>query len=188
MISLPPIPTWQGSHPLVAHFPIALLLIAPLFVVMGALWKTEGGFHFFLAALILMGLGTISTFVATASGKADLELVQSDPLVKAAMLQHEELAKTTEIAFTVVTVIFASILFVPRMLNRESNRAVATLLPLVFLIFYATGAIMLANTAHQGGRLVHELGLRSRMQPAYGPQGSTRIDAQSGNRLTAGTP
>ena len=35
MIQLPPIPGWYELHPLVVHFPIALLLIAPLFVLLG---------------------------------------------------------------------------------------------------------------------------------------------------------
>jgi hypothetical protein len=64
----------------------------------------------------------------------------------------------------VLTLIFACILFVPRVLRPQPPRAISTVLPLVFLVFYATGAISLANTAHQGGRLVHELGVRAQMQ------------------------
>ncbi len=33
--SFPPFPSWDGLHPLIVHFPIALLLVAPLFVVLG---------------------------------------------------------------------------------------------------------------------------------------------------------
>ncbi len=36
MIDLPPLPTWDGIHPLVVHFPIALLLVAPLLVLLAA--------------------------------------------------------------------------------------------------------------------------------------------------------
>ena len=35
MIEFPPIPSWDGLHPLIVHFPIALLLVAPLLVVLG---------------------------------------------------------------------------------------------------------------------------------------------------------
>jgi uncharacterized membrane protein len=165
MLTLPPIPSWQAIHPLIVHFPIALLLITPLFIVIGVVRKPERSFPFLLVALILMALGTVSTFVAASSGEAAGELAENVPQAKAVLEQHQELAETTEIAFSALTLIFASILFVPRVLKREPTRAISTILPLVFLMFYATGAISLANTAHQGGRLVHELGVRAQMQP-----------------------
>lgn len=165
MLTLPPIPSWQAIHPLVVHFPIALLLIAPLFIVIGVMLKPARSFPFLLAALVLMVLGTASTFVAASSGEAAGELVENSAQAKAVLEQHEELAEITQIVFSALTLIFASILFVPKLLKREPTRAIATILPLVFLVFYATGAITLANTAHQGGRLVHELGVRARMPP-----------------------
>jgi uncharacterized membrane protein len=165
MLTLPPIPSWQAIHPLIVHFPIALLLTAPLFIVIGVLRKSKDCFAFLLVALILMALGTASTFVAASSGEAAGELAYKAPTVKAVLEQHEELAEVTEIAFSALTVIFAAILFVPRLLRRERNHVISTVLPLVFLVFYATGAISLLNTAHQGGRLVHELGVRTQMQP-----------------------
>lgn len=161
MLTLPDIPSWQAIHPLVVHFPIALLLIAPLFIVIGMLLKPARSFPFLLAALVLMVLGTASTFVAASSGEAAGELMDNSAQAKAVLEQHEELAEITEIAFLALTLIFASILFVPRLLKREPTRAISTILPLVFLVFYATGAVTLANTAHQGGRLVHELGAKS---------------------------
>lgn len=168
MLTLPPIPHWQALHPLVVHFPIGLLLIAPAFVVMGALRKPERSFPFLLSALILMAVGTVATFVATSSGDAAGEIAERIPGVRATLNQHEDLAVTTELAFSALTLIFACILFVPRVLRPQPTRAISTVLPLVFLVFYATGAITLANTAHQGGRLVHELGVRAQMQPSGG--------------------
>ena len=165
MLTLPPIPSWQAIHPLIVHFPIALLLIAPLFIVLGVVRKPERSFPFLLVALILMALGTVSTFVAASSGEAAGELTENQFQAKAVLEQHEELAEITEIAFSALTLIFASILFVPRLLKREPTRAISMALPLVFLIFYATGAVLLTNTAHQGGRLVHEIGVRAQMQP-----------------------
>ena len=59
MLTLPPIPSWQAIHPLVVHFPIALLLIAPVFILIGIALKPERRFPFLLVALILMALGTL---------------------------------------------------------------------------------------------------------------------------------
>jgi uncharacterized membrane protein len=121
-----------------------------------------------LVAFILMGLGTVGTFVAASSGEAAAELAENIPQAKAVLEHHQDLAETTEIAFSALTLIFASILFVPRVFKGQPTRATSTLLPLVFLVFYATGTITLANTAHQGGRLVHELGVHAQMQPGAG--------------------
>ena len=71
------------------HFPIGLLLIAPLFVVIGVLLKPAGSFPFLLVALVLMVLGTASTFVAASSGEAAGALVENSAQV----------AEITEIAF-----------------------------------------------------------------------------------------
>jgi uncharacterized membrane protein len=165
MLTLPPLPNWQAIHPLIVHFPIALLLVAPLFMVIGTLRKPDRSFQFMLVALILMALGTVGTFIAASSGEAAGELSENLPQAKVVLERHQELAETTEIAFAALTLIFGSILFVPRLLKSQPSRATSTVLPLVFLLFYATGAIMLANTAHQGGRLVHELGVRAQVQP-----------------------
>lgn len=159
MITLPPIPSWQGLHPLVVHFPIALLLIAPLFILIGALRKR--GSPFLIAALVLMVLGTAGTFLAASTGEAAGRIAERSPQINAVLERHEDLAETTRIAFSVLTAIFAAIVLVPPMLRRESSRLVSTALPLAFLVFYAAGALLLANTAHNGGRLVHELGVKS---------------------------
>ena len=165
MLTLPPLPSWQAVHPLIIHFPIALLLVAPLFIVIGLLRRPDCSFQFMLVALILMALGTVGTFVAASSGEAAGELAEKIPQAKAVLEHHRDLAETTEIAFSALTLIFASILFVPRVFKGQPTRATSTLLPLIFLVFYATGIITLANTAHQGGRLVHELGVHAQMQP-----------------------
>ena len=70
MIQMPPIPSWEGLHPLVIHFPIVLLLVAPLLVLVGALLKPEKGRQVLYVALALLIAGTLSTFLATATGEA----------------------------------------------------------------------------------------------------------------------
>lgn len=161
MIEFPPIPSWDGLHPLIVHFPIALLLVAPLFVIVGAALNSRRGRPFLIAALVLMALGTLGTAVAVSTGEAAGELADRGGQVEAVLEHHEELAETTRTVFLALTAVFASVLFVPRLFRRELARSPQALLLTIFLVAYGAGAVLLANTAHNGGRLVHELGVQA---------------------------
>ncbi len=164
MSYLPPIPTWDGLHPLVIHFPIVLLLVAPLFVILGTLMPKSGR-AMYLAALVLMVLGTFSALVSYQTGEAAGKLAERTPQINAAIQRHEELAETTRLLFSVLTVIFAGLLYVPKLLKLEIGRKAQALAAIVFLFFYASGMLVLVNTAHQGGMLVHQYGVRALVAP-----------------------
>ncbi|MGE5232764.1 MAG: DUF2231 domain-containing protein [Acidobacteriota bacterium] len=165
MIEFPPLPTFDALHPLVIHFPIALLLVAPLFVLVGALLPRERGRAYQITALVLMLCGTLGAFLAVASGEAAARIAERSESVNPVLERHQELAETTRAVFAVLTVAFAALLFAPRWLKRIPAPAMSGVLTAVFLVFYAAGAVVLANTAHNGGRLVHELGVTSAMSP-----------------------
>jgi uncharacterized membrane protein len=166
--ALPPIPNWTGLHPLVIHFPISLLLVAPLFIVGGILVTPLKGRSFLIAALVLMLLGTAGTFLAVATGTAAGELAQRTTDVTTVLERHKDLAETTRIVFSVLTLIFATLLFLPRLLKHEATIISARILLLAFLLFYSAGAVILVNTAHNGGRLVHALGIHAAIMEANG--------------------
>ncbi len=132
MIQLPPIPTWDALHPLIIHFPIALLFIAPLCIVLGAAMKPDKGRSYLIAALVLMLVGTLTTFVAAQTGEAAGKLTERTPQINAVLEHHERLAEATQVSFSVLSAIFAAIVFVPRLMRRESTRMIATVLPLVY--------------------------------------------------------
>jgi uncharacterized membrane protein len=178
--ALPPIPSWTELHPLVIHFPIALLLVAPLFIVGGILVNPQKGRPFLIAALVLMMLGTAGTFFAVATGEAAGEVAQRTAAVSTVLERHEDLAETTRIVFSVLTLIFAALLFLPRLLKREATMISARILPLAFLLFYSAGAVILVNTAHNGGRLVHELGIHAGIA-----QSNETLTAPASNTATA---
>lgn len=172
MIEFPPIPSWDALHPLIIHFPIGLLLVAPLFVVLGGLLelRTAGkGRPYLVAALVLIALGTAATFVAIETGEAAGKLVDRTDALSAVLERHESLAETTRLVFSVLTVILAAILLVPRAFRRELPRAATAGLLAAFIVSYSAGAVLLANTAHNGGRLVHEFGARAFMAPTESP-------------------
>lgn len=167
MIALPPVPAWNAMHPLLVHFPIALLLVAPLFIILGAVLSGQKGRPFLITALILMAVGTAGTLVARESGEAASKAAPKTPQIEAVLDNHEELAETTSILFLLLTTVFAAIVVVPTWLKRPATRVMTTALPLAFLLLYSAGALFLVRTAHDGGRLVHELGVRSPIaQPA----------------------
>jgi len=157
----PPVPSWDAVHPLVVHFPIALLLVAPLFVLMAAVWRKQE-LPLAVSALVLMALGTLGAFFAAATGEA-AEDAASTAAAKAVLERHEELAEMVEVTFASLAGAFAVIVLAPRLLRRTLPRGIRAAGYGVFLVAYAVGCVVLINTAHQGGRLVHELGVRAAM-------------------------
>lgn len=164
-MEFPPIPSWDTLHPLVIHFPVALLLVAPLFVALGAL-SGKRGKGLLVAALMLMILGTISAYLAVGTGEAAADLADRSPQMAPVLAHHQHLAERTRLIFTALTTLFAALVILPVLLKREMKRALALCLYAAFLALYAFGALTLVNTAHNGGRLVHEFGVRALVSAA----------------------
>lgn len=162
---LPDLPKWNHVHPLVVHFPIALLMIAPLFVLGGTIAGAAKGRQYLVTGFLLMLLGTGATFLAAATGDAAGEVANRTGLIAIVLERHEQMADKTEIIFSVLTILFAAILFLPRLMKIQSPTAFARAVPLVFLLVYLAGIGALVNTAHNGGRLVHELGIHNPPAP-----------------------
>jgi uncharacterized membrane protein len=164
---LPPIPSWDGLHPLIVHFPIALLLVVPILIVMGLLMpnKSRG---ILITAFVVMLLGTIATYVAVSTGEAAGELADRVSGVEQVLEQHEDLAETTRTIFTALTAIFAAILFAPSLFKKTLSHKITVAVNAAFLLFYLAGSVVLINTAHNGGRLVHEFGVRAVMSGGGG--------------------
>jgi len=166
MLQFPAIPSWDALHPLIIHFPIALLLIAPIFIVVGALLTPTNGRPYLIAAMVLLLVGTASIFVAVGTGEAAGKLAERSPGMEQVLETHEALAERTQAVFSVLSVIFLALLAVPWLLKRADTRLTTTILPLAFLVLYSAGALLLINTAHNGGRLVHEFGIQAMVTSA----------------------
>jgi uncharacterized membrane protein len=158
---VPTISDWDAIHPIVVHFPIALLLVAPLLVLAGIL-RRNGGRAFQVSALVLMLIGTAGAYGAVATGEAAGERAGRMPGVGAVLESHKELAEATRAIFTALTISFIVIIFAPDLFKITLSRCATVGINAAFLLFYMAGAIVLANAAHQGGRLVHELGVSAR--------------------------
>ena len=165
MLQLPPLPTWDALHPLIIHFPIALLFVCPLFILIGALLRPAKGRPYFIAALILLLLGTVSLFIAVHTGQAASQLVDQDPPVGVLLQSHQALAVKTRDVFVALSALACGLFFIPRLLGKTDTLLITRVLPLAFLVLYAVGIIFLVNTADRGGRMVHELGVHAMISP-----------------------
>jgi len=159
-MTLPPYPGWDSLHPLVVHFPIALLLVAPLLILVGCFTRRHER-AWWGAALLLMFLGTTAAWVAAATGMAAQGLVDKTPKMAEVMAQHAQLAGQTKLVFTVLTIAFAALLFVPAKLKREGTPKLRIGVALAFMVVYGGCTLLVANTAHLGGRLVHQYGVQA---------------------------
>jgi uncharacterized membrane protein len=156
-------------HPLVVHFPVALLMVAPVFVVVGLVFFKQR-IPYLVSAWILMILGTVGALVAVSTGEAGAQLVDRTPEISKALEHHEELAEAVRTIFLILTSVFTLLLYVPLATHKEFGRPTVLVVGVVFLLLYLVGMIVLANAADAGGMLVHEYGVKAVISQA-GPPG-----------------
>jgi len=128
-------------HPMIVHFPIALIIVGFLADAIGMLSKKEN--HFLKLGFYLMISGTLGAIAAILAG----ELFTNDLIGKAGEVQeqHELFAKIT----TSIMIIASAIRIYAVVKKKES----ATLKYIVFILF-AIAAITVSFTGFLGGHLV----------------------------------
>jgi uncharacterized membrane protein len=157
MLTPPPVPAFDHLHPIVVHFPIALLLVAPLFVLLALLWKPQRRVMM-VAACVLIVLGAVAAQVAVMTGEESSDITQTSALAEPVLERHEDLAETARTIFLVLAgVAVAGTAAVWKLNTRAKPRLVAAGL-LVYAVAHMLGCLVLANAAHEGGRVVHEYG------------------------------
>ena len=154
---LPEIPDWDGMHAFVAHFPIALLLVAPIWVVLGLLSRESRRTHW-SAALILMVLGTLGACAAALTGQEAADVGRSRHAWDV-LERHQELSEVSCAIFALLTLAFAGLVFLPKRLERKLRPMHIVAAHVVLLVLYAGGCLVLMHAGHEGGRLVYEVGL-----------------------------
>jgi uncharacterized membrane protein len=151
-------------HPLLVHFPIALLFIAPLFLLLAQLLGQRDRV-WALTALLLLILGTAGIFAAAASGEAAGKLVERSLEINAVLERHEHLAEAARGVFSGLTLGFAALVLVPIALKRELPRWAHVSWYVLFLVVFLGALGFLVQITHQGGRLVHQFGVHALMAP-----------------------
>lgn len=169
MFSVPPLPPWDGMHPLVIHFPIALIFVTPLFVVLALVWKRHTR-TWLIAGSLMMLLAAGGAWLATSTGSAAEDFAEKVPGAKAILEEHEELGEATQnfaLGLAAILVIGTGAFW---RWGQKAPRGAIIAVGIAYLLANGAGMLVAANAAHQGGRLVHEVGVRARLSDNRGAQ------------------
>jgi uncharacterized membrane protein len=145
------IPGWAPNlHPLVVHFPIALLLTAAGLDVVG--WTLRCNRPLRFVATVLYVLGTVTVVVTYFTGRAAADTIWLPGMAHAAVKEHWDWAFRTVWFFGILTVVRLVLLWRWRADPRPALIAALTLAGLL-------GGVLLAETGDRGGRLVYQHGV-----------------------------
>ncbi len=140
-------------HPMVVHFPIALLATGTLAWLVGRCVSEHGSWSFFVpAGRLALAAGTIGLWGAVYTGDlADAEVVRSlcDPTV---VERHEEWAYWVGYLFTGALSVDIGLAHIE--ISDFSRRLASILVAIAFV----TGSGLLVYVGHLGAKLVYEQG------------------------------
>ncbi|RMF51577.1 MAG: DUF2231 domain-containing protein [Bacteroidetes bacterium] len=153
------LPEWAPNvHPLLVHFPIALLCTAVLLDAAGLALRTAPFWR--RAATVLFVLGAAGAVAAFFTGRAAADSVLPPAAANPVLTEHADLALWTVWFFG----IYAVVRLVAHRFDRTATPAVAWALFLVG----AGGLVLLYETGEHGAELVfaHGVGVRAAAEPA----------------------
>lgn len=132
-------------HPIIVHFPIALLFTAVFFDLLGLLIQKEGLRR---AGLYLLIMGILSGVVAVIAGEWSEEMVEAMGVPEEAIENHELFAYLSLISFSVLLVL------------RWGFRGHWSLVrnQVIYFIVAMASLSLLAITGYYGGELVFKHG------------------------------
>lgn len=182
-MQLPPLPPWHAIHPLLVHFPIALLLTAPVLIAVGLIVRRAPGFRW--AALTVLAMGTIAIFFAASTGEAGADVVDMSafPAAGPELERHEELAEVAEIYFPIVTLAYAGLLAAQALWPKARQAVPHYAGHTVVLLALLGGALLLANIGHAGGQLVHQSGIHAVTGPTVVATGTAPAPPPPGREV-----
>ncbi|MCL4837943.1 MAG: hypothetical protein KJ058_08265 [Thermoanaerobaculia bacterium] len=151
---------WETLHPLVVHFPVALLLVAPWLVLPGFCARPRRARPYLVAALVLLAAGAAAGFLAIETGEASAARVLLPAGGEEALDHHARLGRLVPWAAAGVALALAG--YLAWSSRRPAPPPAARRAALAAWLAAALAvAGLVAATGTAGGRLVHELGVRA---------------------------
>ncbi len=143
------IPDWAPNiHPLIIHFPIALLLVA-VFIDAVSIWFQKDWLY--KSSLMMYLFGTLGAIVAYITGRIAADTVSPSFQAELTMSKHSDWALYTVLFFSIYTLIR---LIFQKKINPEDK-----LIRLAVLIIALAGVFLLVSTGDLGGKLVFKYGV-----------------------------
>ena len=143
-------PDWAPNiHPMILHFPIALLIIAIFVDVWSVILKKQVWIRY--SAIMLYTFGTLAALFAYLSGHEAAESVYLPPLANSVLYHHSNLALMTVLYFVIFALIRLSSIW------KAGKRYV--LISIILLIFTLPGLYLIIETGEHGAELVYKYGV-----------------------------
>jgi len=139
-------PDLGALHPLLVHFPIALLIAVLLFDAVGWLWRRVA---FTEAALGIQALGVLGAAAAVISGNQAEEAVEGIPGIHDVLELHERLGQM--VLWVGLALLALRLFLLWKRMSGQVTKGLMTLLSLGL-------AILVGVTGYYGGELVYRYG------------------------------
>ena len=156
------IPPSGGWHPLIIHFPVALLPVTTLFLIATLVWKHQRMVLLWVA-LTLMGMGTLGSYIAVVTGEDAKEHVVISKENSSQLEQHQEAGENVWLMFTVLFALYAGIVWGVKKYPEYGEKYFAVV-STIFLLCYLFAVSQLIIAGHLGGTLVHKYGIHAVMK------------------------
>jgi uncharacterized membrane protein len=139
---------FRDLHPMVIHFPIALLVVSVFLDILGRFRAENAGLKH--ASYILLLLGSLAAIVAVITGDIALLAVggEQSPIGKL-VAQHESIAVPTTLVFVGIAIW--------RLINQRKGKDISS--SNLFLALELVGVVGLLLTGLAGGNLVFTYGI-----------------------------
>lgn len=131
-------------HPMIVHFPIALILVGFLSEIVGLFFKKD---FFTKAAFYLLILGTLGVVAAYITGNIAGDGVSETGQLKNALETHEDAALLTLILLVIATSVRVALVWM-----KKYNG----LFKYIAVVLFLAGVVAVARTGFYGGELVYK--------------------------------